>query len=357
MKRALLAVLLVISFRGFSEELFYASNAIGMLLQRVPSYRRDESEWIVGVVRGADTEVRRLLDKGKETRRWEITWTSDQKVERELAGDILQARRIYDGAGTLLQEEQYKDGVLTQKSFFTYVAARLARMRVVDAAGTQIYAEEYSYATNGALRQVRRTGAPGEVTRSSIVGGAAGISEERVAGTGGEFVIRYDVHGRVESREERQAGKLVSREDFVFASDSDALVSSSLSLPADATRVERRYDAGLLLTETTTTKGNIVQVDTYARDQEGRVTVKTRQGPSGIETWRYTFDDTGTVKREQYSLRGSIVKVTLYGEKSQRVEELYTDGEVFLKVYYDGDTRLREEVYSGGTMLRERTFP
>ena len=38
------------------------------------------------------------------------------------------------------------------------------------------------------------------------------------------------------------------------------------------------------------------------------------------------------------------------------MSELFRDGEVFLKVFYDGDTRLREEVWSDGSMLRERSY-
>jgi len=358
MKPALLALLFFCTIRSFGEEIFYTSNASGMLLQRVSAYRRDETEWIVSVNKSAAAETRRLLDNGVESRRWETTWSSTQKVERELVGDVLQYRRVYDAGGALLQEEQYKSGELSQKSIFTYSAGRLMRMRAVDGAGAQIYAEEYLYATNGSLRQVVRTGSPGEVTSSSFVAGPAGLSEERVHGVDANYVVRYDVQGRVEDREERRGTALVSREDFTYQGDGDALAHSTLSLPADSTVVERTYDdGGLLATETTTTKGAVVLQDTYTRDEKGQVTVKVRRGPLGIESWKYTRDDAGVVKREQYSLRGSIVKVTLYGEKSQRVEELYANGEVVLKVYYDGDTRLKEQVYKGGVLLRERTFP
>jgi hypothetical protein len=50
------------------------------------------------------------------------------------------------------------------------------------------------------------------------------------------------------------------------------------------------------------------------------------------------------------------VKVTVHGEGKLRTEELYRDGELFLKVFYDGDTRLREEVYSNGGLQRERSY-
>ena len=55
--------------------------------------------------KSASKETRRLLDNGVGWRRWETSWTSAQKIERELAGDMLQARHVYDARGALIREE------------------------------------------------------------------------------------------------------------------------------------------------------------------------------------------------------------------------------------------------------------
>ena len=73
-----------------------------------------------------------------------------------------------------------------------------------------------------------------------------------------------------------------------------------------------------------------------------------------MELWKYSVDDKGKVSREEYFLLGSLQKVTLYGEGKLRTEEIYKDEDLYLKVYFDGDTRVKEEVYSGGKLLRER---
>ena len=51
------------------------------------------------------------------------------------------------------------------------------------------------------------------------------------------------------------------------------------------------------------------------------------------------------------------MKVIIHGTGKQRTEELYKDGELFLKVFYDGDTRLREEVWSNGTHPSPEELP
>ena len=133
MRRLLLAFLLLTSvFPVFGEASLYTSNEFGMILRPVEPYRRDESRWILEVSTTGKDEVRRLYDHGREARRWEISWTENgtRKVERELAGGVLSARRLYDGAGGLLQEDLYDNGTLTQKTALTYAGGRLTRVRV-----------------------------------------------------------------------------------------------------------------------------------------------------------------------------------------------------------------------------------
>ncbi len=52
-----------------------------------------------------------------------------------------------------------------------------------------------------------------------------------------------------------------------------------------------------------------------------------------------------------------LVKETLYGQAGKRTDELYRDGEMFLKVFYDGDVRRREEVYANGELVHARDLP
>ena len=358
--RLLLPLLLLSVFPVFGKELFYRSNRIGMLLERIEPYRRDESQWVVGILGATRSEVRRLYDKGREERRWEISWTAagTQKVERELADGVLAARRVYDAGGDLLQEEKYEAGVLAEKSVFTYAGSRLSRLRVLAPDGEVISVEQYLYATSGTLREVRRTGAGGDARLSAYVVGPAGFSNERTTAGDALFIARYDTRGRVASRETRRGDETVSREDFTFRPDSEYLLSSLKKLPAEGKLIDGRYDeAGRPVSETTRAGGTVVEEISYARDAQGGLTGKTRRTAAGLETWRYTLGADGKASREEYFRRGSLEKIMVHGEGKLRTEELYRDGELFLKVFFDADTRLREEVYEGGKLLRERKYP
>jgi hypothetical protein len=205
---------------------------------------------------------------------------------------------------------------------------------------------------------VRRTAAQGESMVSSAVASAAGLSEARSEMGGSMFIERYDVQGRLMNRERREDGAPVSTEDFSYDPSSGILASSEERLPPEHALVARLYDGeGRLSRETKSVNGSVLETIGYERDAKGNVTSKTRRGAAGSESWKYTYTEKGERSREEYFQKGILVKVTIPGEGKLRAEELYKDGEMFLKVFYDGDTRLREEVYLNGVLQRERNYP
>jgi hypothetical protein len=357
---SLFFLLLAYPLPAFSDTLLYRSNDVGMTLQPVAPYLRDSTRWVLAVQRTGENEVRHLFDNGKEVRRWEIAWTEKQprREEREYSLGVLSARRVFDASGNMVQEDSYDAGALAQKSLFTYTGDRLSRMRSLAPDGSLVSSEQYLYATNGALREVRRTDAKGDQRLSSYVSGPTGVSEER--NTVGDIlsVLRYDTQGRLASREQRRGDDTLVREDFIYRSDSQSLLSSREKSPAQGRVIDRRYDeSGRLVSETTTEKGTVTEDVVSTRDEKGRVIAKGRRSSTGLETWKYSLDGEGKVTREEYFRLGSLLKVTEHGEGNLRTEEYYKDEELVLKAYFDGDTRLREEVYSAGTLVRERRYP
>ena len=355
----LLVVFLGCAARGSAEELFYKSNDFGMVLAPIPAYMRHDSRWILRVQRTDSDEERRLFDNGKEVRRWQVSWNRDktQEVERESAGGTLAARRVYDGSGALLQEEEYTAGVLAKRTQYTYANGRLTRKREIGADGKLVSTAAYLYAVNGGLREVQRTVAPDTTMVTSVVSGPTGISEDRSSLGGALFVERFDLDGRMIDRERRVDGETVSVEDFTYDAASGDLVSSRESRPTDGLLVERRYDdAGRLSQETMTVNGTVTETDSYEHDGKGREISKLRRSAAGLETWKKSYTDSGDLAREEYSRRGILVKAIIHEPGKKRTEELYQDGELFLKVFYDGDTRLREEVWSNGRILRQRSY-
>jgi hypothetical protein len=348
--------LLLGALPALSEELFYRSNSAGMLLERIAGWRRDEFEWVAGVEKSAGREVRRLYAQGEESRRWETSLgeESSPSEEREFASGRLAGRRVYDPSGSILTEESYRDGALLERTVFTHAGSRLTRARTTGPDGSLLHAEEYLYASRGTLRGVMRTLSDGRTSQSRFFAGFSGLAEERNTAGDALFIARYDTRGRVVERERRDAQGLASREDFVFRLESNTLESSAETLPRVGKVARRRYDdKGLLAVEVVTGPGSAVERIEYRRDEEGRATAKRRQSAAGIEQWAYSYDAHGDLATEEYALKGSREKLTVYTEAG-RVEEMYAEGELFLKVTWEGESRVKEEVYEGGVLVRVR---
>jgi antitoxin component YwqK of YwqJK toxin-antitoxin module len=355
-RSGLILFLLLCSLPIACEEFYYRSNAAGMLLERIAAWRRDEFEWVAGVEKSAGAEVRRLYAQGKESQRWEISagGKGAAREERDFASGSLAARRLYDPTGSILSEETFRDGALLEKSVFTYSGPRLSRVRATGSDGSPLYTEEYLYATSGALREVRRAYAEGEIRQSRFFAGSSGLAEERNTVGSATAIARYDARGRVVQRERRDSDGLASREEFVFHPGSDALASSTENLPREKRLIRRQYDdKGLLAVETAAGPGNAKERVEYSRDENGRATSKRRQSAAGLEGWEYSYDANGHLAGEVYLLKGSRQKVTTY-TAGGRVEEMYAEGELFLKVTWEGERRVKEEVFEAGAAVRER---
>jgi len=346
--------------RAFGEELrYYRSNDQGMLLARIPAALKDQAQWTLTVSRDSATEDRRLYNNGKEVRRWQLSWNPShtEKTERESADGKLTARRTYDATESLQREEEFRDGKLVKTTRYVYEGARLARKREFGADGKETATETYLYAEDGRLREVRRSVPGGATDHSEWVTGQGGLVEQRSLMDASLFVERYDAAGRLAQRQRLAGGTLVSLESFSY-STAGKLASSSEQRPGDSTVIERTYDDhGRLASETTKLKDQVTETSSWQYDAAGKVAARTRRGHDGMELWKYRYTDAGDLSREEYSQRGVLVKVTSYGEGAHRTEELYRRGELFLKVFFDGDARVREEVYSGGVQVRARDYP
>ena len=363
------ALAALLAVRASAETRWFRSDEMGLAVEPIPEFRTDEFPWVLAVERtaggGGWTETRRLLGGGTEERRWVRVRSADGRTEeREERGGRVAARRLSGAAGELLQEELFEAGVLASRSVFEYAAGRLVRVRVFAADGSLASTVEYLTAPSGRLREVRWTAADGSLrTESQAAGGTgslaggAAVSEERTRDGGELRTTRYDEAGRAVVREYRGPDGLVSRERLAYRGDSRTPVASTTEWPAQKKVVETSRDEyGLAIDETTSVAGAVTERVTWTRDGEGRVLVMRRTGTGGIREVRSTWAADGTLEREEHFFRGARVKNVIRLAGGERIEELFEEGELFLRVHYRGDTRVREEVILDGVVVRERTY-
>lgn len=355
--------------RAAAETRWFRSDALGLAIEQIPAVRADEFPWVLRVDRvdaaGGWTETRRLLSDATERARWTVVRSAGGRTEeREERDGRVTARRLVGPSGEPLQEERYEGGRLASRSVYEYDGGRLVRVREFAADGSLTGTVEYLTTPSGRLREVRWTASDGSRrTESQTAGGTAAaaggvaVSEERSRDGEGWRTTRYDGAGRVVAREQGGAAGVVARERLAYAEGSATPRSSRTEWPAERRVVDRTFDAaGGVAAETTSVGGVVVERVTWTRDAAGRALVMRTVGAGGTAEVRTAWSDDGRPVREQYVARGAPVKTVTYPAPGERVEELFADGEPFLRVYYRGDARVREEVILDGRVVRERTF-
>ncbi len=330
----------------------YVSNSLGMPLEEIGWYRSDEYDYILIVQKQGEVEKRFLLHSGEEIRRWEIV-PGEERVYR--AGLIEELRR-YDAGGRVEEERRYLEGELEARTVYHYNRDSLSYTETYDSEGALLYRDSFLLSPSGSLRRVHREATEqGGAQELALSAGGGTLAEERYGSSSGRLVNRYDHEGRVAVRELWRDGRLVEQERFHYRPDGGVLESCELEELEPGRTTFRSYDEEANLVRSSVEQGGqTIEQTSYLRNNEGQVLEAIRRSPEGLERWLYEYGPEGVLSREEYSLRGALQKVTLYEGEGERIEELYRGGKLFMKVYYRGSQKTKEEFIESGQVIRIR---
>lgn len=330
---------------------YYVSNDLGMALEQIGWYRREEFPYILRVEIVGPRETRTLLHQGEERQRWEYE-PGEQRVYKN---SLLEQRIRYDESDRLIEEQLYSDGKLSRRTVYHYNGDVLGRTETFGADGVLLYRDFYRLSPDGELRRVTRAD-----QRFALEEGTRGVTEERYGNDRERRINRYDPQGRLVEREYWYEGQLTERERIQYRGEEGQRLSSTLEqLSLQRVTLSSYDEQGRAVRIELSENGQPTERTVYRRDAEGRIVETTTRGSRGIENWRYEYDPEGRLAREEYRLRGSLEKITLHsreGEKRLRVEELYREGRLFMRVHYRSEQKVREEFLEAGEVVRVREY-
>jgi YD repeat-containing protein len=334
---------------------YFVSNDLGMALEEIGWYRREEFPYILMVETAGSRETRILLHQGEEMQRWEYE-AGEQRVYRD--SELEQIMR-YDEGGRLIEEQLYSEGVLSQRTVYYYSRDMLERTETFAPDGSLLYRDFFKLSPDGELRRVKRED-PREDQRFALGKGTKAAAEERYGNSRERRINRYDSQGRLVEREYWYEGRLMERERFQYRAEGGQLSRSTLEELSLERSTRSSYDEkGRVVLVEVSERGQQIERTVHRRDAQGRIVETTTRGPRGIESWSFEYDPEGQLAREEYRLRGSLEKITLYskeGEERLRVEELYRESRLFMRVYYRSERKVREEFLKDGEVVRMREY-
>ena len=336
------SLLLALALAGLpvtTQELF-RSNAIGMRLARIQSL--PSSGYALEVKSAGATQEEVLWQDGQEVRRTvRRPAGSGGEVEEEVY--LSQAQepsesRLFDAAGRIVER---KDG--SGVSRYGYVGGVLDSIEALGADGELLYRERYAYTRTGYLREVIRTYADGSRVVSSYVFHSGTLAEERRSRDTDLSVARYDSRGRLLSERQFAGGKPTVERELEYQGDSSALRAYRERNVQAGYDLSRVFDeAGRPISEVQ--EGASKSRVTYTYDDQGRVVLERRVGPSGVEERTSRYGEDGSLSEERYLSRGRLLKVRVHTGERQWHEDLYRGGRPVLRVYYEDGEKSREEL-------------
>ena len=249
--------------------------------------------------------------------------------------------------------ELYRGDDLIQIATLAYLNDRLQSIER-NVGGVVIETEEYRYWRDGSLRSVTQETDADRTIEYRYREGA--LYQEWSNGPNATERIDYDLVGRTLLRILWVDDAEVERESREYWGPAASDPLRSVTLIADGSETVRSYDEeGRLLGSSTATAGEVQS--RILRFFENGLLVEERDDQSDpSRRWLYEYEEEVLVG-ERYSENDVIVKATRYDEDGfDRVESIYSNGDLGLRVFYVNERRVQEELVRDGEVFRVRNF-
>lgn len=357
------AIAFLVADQAWTVEL-YRSNAVGIRGERLNEDSEDQPEFVLEVSYESGMEIRRLLEEGIEIHREEISRDGSGVTERVYEDGELVRETVRDSEGRLLSEIQYTEGAVSERSVYEYEDGFLASRSVYSADDSFRYREAYSYWRDGSLRSIVKEEEGEARTEYRYRNGR--LEEEWISRPGESERFEFDAAGRLVMRELFSGGTLIEQEVRIYRGlDSGSLLKQVIVSSGDTVTTRDYDERGRLVGETLEDDGVVVRrlERTFSEDL---LVSETEVDSEGRRSWQYEYSDHGERVSTSYREDGELVEIeysrvpgdNVPGDSvpADRVTELYNRGELVLRIYYEGRTRLREEVIRDGEVVQVRDF-
>ena len=328
-----------------------------MALERVSASSVSEFEYVLIVDREVGNTEKRLLKNGNEVKKWKQIFHQGGKIQEEWEYEEERqiSNRRYSQSGLLILEVIYDDGLPSDSIHYTYDSGRLIQVENFDAEGASRFRESYLYTKRGRLRDIVRRYPDGSVWTASYNFDTKGLAEERIRQDDDFYVGRYALNGVLDTWQVWNDGNMLEEKLWEYYPEGGEVQRIVQRIPGDGTTVEEYYNIQGSIVRRTVSGGSPEEVE-YTRNDEGQLIEKTRISADGKESWIYTYDEEGEVRSEAYYRKASLEKIRYYTGDDQWFDELIRQDTVFLRVYYDKEEKIKEEIVQEGQVIRTRVY-
>lgn len=278
----------------------------------------------------------------------------------------LAEERTTDSLGALIEETFYaapasEEGAASEpelaetRKYLRSKSGRLERVEARNAKGELIGSLDYRYDRSGRLLGVSSSGSFGPGGAGMISTGGSPQGTWISAGLS-STASSYDEKGRPLVLKTMKDGKAILVEKRTYGDGPGPVRVEVEDLASGAVSTTEFKDGGRPVLRKDAIKGREASRTTYRFDDAGRLAEETtRDSSGGITVRSLTYGADGELAREETRKDGTLMSAVEYFEGG-RIEELYRDGELFVKATYEAGRKVKDEFYSGGKPLREKEY-
>lgn len=287
---------------------------------------------------------------------WLVATIQDQeRVEEEYRNGRRTSQVVYDRNGLAVREFLYRDGVLFQGWVNVWKQGRLVRTDIYGFKGLQV-SNHRAYTAKGALRESWQE-YPGSGSDRMAFNflAQAGWNRWQKAPEGEEELV-YDRANRLVRKELWSGKALVSRSEYQYQSpDSVLLVSILTEEPGTrSTRLQVYDEQGRMVQSDQSVAGKLVSRESFLYDESDRLVLRSLNKDRKTSEWAYEYDQ-DTLRVERYGENNLPVWEVRHVDGG-REEDVYVKGRLSLRIRYEGTRKVSMEEYKDGKIVRSKTY-
>lgn len=320
---------------GFAQD-YYRSNSIGMVFEKISSFRIDDIPWVIELSQTGGLETRIIYFEGEENKRLEY-FREDNSLEisEYVSNKLVKTETKVDGL--VVKEENYKDGVHFNTFLYEWSGQLLQKAAYFED-DIQIYEDLFIIENTGKLKQIRRIFDQNESRISGFGYSDKGINSEWHETDGEASLYRYE-NGKVVLIENWQDGELVRTKTFTPSDSGSLAVESDL---ITGIVVELLYDPDDKLLMEETRDGNNIEKSIYYYN-ENLLVEKTIASPGIRKKHLFYYNSDESLQYEEIFNDGILTKEILYTSGKKEIVKVYRDNSLILMVFYKDGEEIREE--------------
>ena len=280
--------------------------------------------------------------------------------------------RFYIDDGSLQLEIEFNNGTIHSIDRHEYRDNRLLERIRLDGDGTELYRDRYSYRIDASMRAVVRQFPDGSQRSSQFQFQDSLLRDElHTSDAAQRILVRYDTAGRLTEERTYIDESVTELTRFFYANpEADRPETSRTERRVENSEIVRQFADGLEVETVYSRDGEVFREELISyNDDRQRIELIRIEGD--VQTvFRYEYAPDGALALETLSKDGELQErrielanadPSLYRDLNPPPDttvilELYSDGQLLLRVYYQDKRRIREEVIENEEVIRVRNF-